>query len=166
MIVTINTDAAHDGRLKIGAFAFWMVSNQGRALHCGALKQKLKSADEAEMQCILNALHTLAKLKWNATKVIVNTDSMNSIAVFMGDKAHINRWGLHWAGKYRSLFQQIRNKLKLKKVELEFRHVKAHDETSTTSRTWVNDWCDKQCKTELKKYRSSLNANNESKTTD
>lgn len=153
MIVTINTDASHDGRLKIGSFAFWMVSNNGRMLNAGPLKGKIESPDEAEMQSILNALHTLLRLKWQPSKVIINTDSLNSIGVFTTDKRHIAKYGLHWGKKYKILFNSFRQKLKLGKADIEFRHVKAHDETSKTARSWVNEWCDKQCKEQLKKLR-------------
>jgi len=151
-IVTINTDASYHSEFKVGAYAFWIVSDMGRICMSGAFKERVKNPSEAEIQCILNAIHVFKKQRIkDIYKIIVNTDSLNAIHIFKNDKQQIKRWGLKWGDGYREKF----NKMGLSKI-IEFRHVKAHKETST-ARSWVNDWCDKSAKEQLWKKINNTN---------
>lgn len=151
MIVTINTDASYHSGFHIGAFAFWIVSNQGRVLHAGVLKGKINGATEAETKCIINALYTLKKQKWQGiTKIIVNTDSTNSIAILKNSRKEINLYHLKYGDPLRLKFNKIKKGLPI----IEFRHVKAHT-TTETARSFVNDWCDKAAKEMLWKQINS-----------
>lgn len=146
MIVTINTDASYHSIHRVGAFAFWIVCNRGRVLNCGALKNEIKGAKtgatEAEVQSIINAIYTLKKQQWdNITKVIINTDSTNAIAILTKNIPEIQKWKLQWGGPLRDVY----NKIKVNLPEIEFRHIKAH-KTTDTAKSWVNDWCDKKAK--------------------
>lgn len=142
MIVTITTDASYHPNYKVGAFAFWIVSNEGKVLNSGALKSKIKNSTEAEMQCILNAIFAFKKQQWKGiTKIIINTDSLNSIAIFKRDAKVIKRWGLKWGEYLANRYTEITKEL----PPIEFRHVKAH-KTTENARSWVNDWCDKKAK--------------------
>lgn len=148
MLVTINTDASFHPKYKIGAFAFWVVSNEFKIQKAGFFKKNCKSSHGAEMKCIINALTLTLRTNTKIKKIIINTDSMNSISIFENDRNKINRYGLHYGAKYRRMF---RNKLKMyvKKnqcdVTVEFRHVKAHSGVND-KRSYVNDWCDKHAK--------------------
>lgn len=42
MLVTINTDASFHPKYKVGAFAFWVVSNQFKITKSGYLKEMCK----------------------------------------------------------------------------------------------------------------------------
>lgn len=150
MIVTINTDAAYHTRHKIGAYAFWIVSDAGRIMMSGAFNKKAKSSDEAEMQCIINALYVLQKQNWpDIGLIIINTDSMNSIFVFTNNKVEINKYGLHWAESLRHKFNKIKVSCRLpKNSKIKFAHVKAHTD-NTSKRSWVNQWCDEKAKEQL-----------------
>jgi len=142
MIVTINTDASWHSGFKVGAFAFWMVSNEGKVLHSGALKGKCNNPTECEIKCIINAIYTLNKQKWSGiTRVIINTDATNAIAILNNDKIAIEKYNLKWGGVFRSKFNELKQKL----PHIEFRHIKAHT-TTETAKSWVNDWCDKNAK--------------------
>ncbi len=143
MIVTVTTDAAFHTKHKVGAYAFWITSDLGRLKAHGVLK-KTKSSCDSEIQCILNALHYMGKavVDRNISRIIINTDSMNAIHVFEGNKDAIKRYRLKWAEHYKHIFQ------KLVSVPVELRHVKAHKSTSD-ARSYVNDWCDKKAKESL-----------------
>jgi ribonuclease HI len=144
MIVTINTDASFSEKYKIGTYAFWIVCNNFKIQKFGALKLDCQRAEEAEIRAILNALHTI-KFEGNITKVIVNTDCLNAIHILTNDQPRIQRYRLYFGKPYRKYFNKNFSSLWR---EIEFRHVKAHTDTDT-SRTWVNDWCDKKAKQQL-----------------
>lgn len=141
-IVTINTDAAFHSEFKVGAFAFWIVSDMGRVIKSGSLRDKVNNATEAELKCILNAFYTLKQQKWEGIyKVILNTDSLNSIYILKEDSAKIKKYNLKYGDAIRNKFNSMKVGLPL----IEFRHIKAH-KTTEIAKSWVNDWCDKNAK--------------------
>ncbi len=150
MIVTINTDASFSPSEKRGSFAFWIVSNSGRVATSGMLRKKVLTPSEAEFQCIINAIHTLVNQNWkNIDKIIINTDCLNVIHLIKNNQKAIKRYGLRKWGKYLvDKFTNIVYKSSLRKVPIEFRHIKAHVSTETTKQ-YVNDWCDKEAKKQL-----------------
>lgn len=146
MIVTINTDASFSHRHKIGAFAFWIVCNQGRFCHSGPLKEHCNRAEIAEFRCIINAVHCLGKQKYTGiSKVIINTDCLNVIHLIDNDSAAIRKYHLNWAGDLVKTFNRTMKAAGLTGIPRELRHVKSHTSTET-ARQWVNDWCDKAAK--------------------
>ena len=157
MIITITTDAAWHSKHRIGAYAFWITCDQGRFMHSGVLKEKVRSADEAEMQCIVNAVYCIRKVVGNVkvTKVVINTDSMNSIHVFTCDTKSIDQYGLHWAKGLRQKLRGMLKKRGFSKEIFEFRHIKAHTDTKSR-RSWVNDWCDKKAKESMWAFINNL----------
>lgn len=150
MIVTINTDASWSPKHHVASYAFWIRSNNGKIAKSGMLKGKTYDADFAEYKCILNALHVVFNSGWQyIDKIIVNTDSMNSIHVFKENKSAIKKYRIGgWHNHYRFEFYLLKEKHKALKLDIEFRHVKAHVSTEQT-RQWVNDWCDKEAKAQL-----------------
>lgn len=161
MIVTINTDASYSNKFKVGAFAFWIVCNQGKVCRAGPLKGEIKDCHTAELMAITNALFVLSeKVKsgqiGRITKVIINTDSLRSIQILTGDKEAYYKYNLN-----RPYYKVVKTKFKgMKKkffdgVVFDYRHVRAHTSTDT-ARSWVNDWCDKSAKEELGKILSTL----------
>ncbi len=147
MVVTINTDAAFHTRFKVAAFAFWMVSDEGRILHSGALKGSIKSADEAEIKCIINAIAVLVKQNWRqVTRIIINTDSLNAIHVLGKNKQAIVRYGLKEFGYLRGEMNRlIYHKPFTNQANITFNHIRSHEHTET-ARNWVNNWCDENAK--------------------
>ncbi len=142
MIVTINTDASFHSGFKVGAFAFWIVCDEGRVLHSGAFKEPITNPTQAEIKCIINAVYAVKKQNWvGIKKIIINTDATNAIAILKKDTVEINKYNLKWGGSLRGMY----NKIKVGLPEIEFRHVKAHKNTET-AKSWVNDWCDKKAK--------------------
>ena len=150
MIVTINTDAAYHSQHKVGAFAFWIVSDQGRICHCGPLRKKVSRPEQAEFKCILNAIYVLGRQEYkNITKIIINTDCLNVIHLIRKDKKKIQRYGLaSWGNALVIEYELMLLKFKLFKIPIEFRHIPSHT-GDNTPKAWVNDWCDRQAKREL-----------------
>lgn len=160
MIVTINTDASWSPTKKGASFAFWIVSNSGKIAKSGIQKYPADSADMAEIRCIINAMYCLSFSKWEGvSKIIINTDSLNSCHVLRNDQAKIKRYRLQ--GKDFSQLRRKFNKLNPNNIPVEFRHVKAHTTTST-ARTWVNQWCDDEAKKQLIKWHQTLKTNEQS----
>jgi ribonuclease HI len=150
-IVTINTDASFSYSHNKGSYAFWVVSDYGKLCRYGALKGGTKTPTHGEFKCIVNALHCLfVYLKWPVTKIIVNTDSMNSIHLLKNNKEAIRRYriGKNQFTEELAAWHSINGRYISKKIEIDFRHVRAHTE-NTNARSWVNQWCDTNAKMAL-----------------
>lgn len=145
MLVTVNTDASFHPDHKLGAFAFWIVCNQGRILQSGPLKEANNSTD-AEIRCIANALQVLLQSKFTGiSKIIINSDALHAFQK-IDKKAAANTP----ENKCYHLLKAIREKHGIASKQIhEFRHVKAHSGTKE-ARKWVNDWCDKRAKQHLR----------------
>jgi len=150
MIVTINTDASFSAKHKVGSFAFWIVCDQGKIAKSGILRRKVGKPDIAEFRCVINALHVLINSDFTGiTRIIFNTDCLNVCHLMQGNKREINKYSLGPWGHYLvTVFNETLKQSRLKKCQIEFRHVKAHVSTDT-ARQWVNDWCDKEAKKQI-----------------
>ncbi len=155
MLVTINTDASFHPILKHGAYAFWIICDDFKISKSGVFRDKCINPDDAEAKCMINALKSLLSTNNNTnviTKIIINTDSLNGIALIKNDKEHIKRY----IGKNIKRWKHIRiayhNVLKFNKNKfvIEFRHVKAHTNIND-KRSYVNNWCDSEAKKELRR---------------
>lgn len=158
-IVTINTDASFSYNHKKASYAFWIVSDYGKLCRYGALKGNTKTPTHGEFKCIVNALHCLfVYLKWPITKIIVNTDSMNSIHLLKNDKVSLKMYRIDKKQfkEELSAWHSINWRYISKKVSIKFRHVKAHTNTDS-ARSWVNQWCDTKAKESLSKELVRLN---------
>lgn len=148
MIATVNTDASFFSKRKLGTYAFWLVCDEFKIQQAGAFKEQVGGADQAEVQCILNALTVLKRREAKGiTKVIVNTDSLNAISIFRNQKDQVKRFHIgSWSKRYYTMFKKLARDL----PEVEFRHVRAHT-GKQDARSYVNDWCDREAKKELKR---------------
>lgn len=81
------------------------------------------------------------------SRLIINTDSLNSIAILQNDRGHIKRYGLQFGNMLRREFNKIVESYP-KDIKIEFRHVKAHSGVDD-SRSFVNEWCDTNAKREM-----------------
>lgn len=156
MTVTINTDASYHPKFKVGAFAFWIVCDQGRIIHSGQLKS-VKNSQDAELQCIANALHTLFKSSFtNIEHIYVNTDCQFGIqAITKGKRmagcehvvSVIKETVSILALKYKDFRTKNKSKKRFKKF-VSWRHVPAHT-SGSTKREWVNNRMDELAKKAL-----------------
>lgn len=146
--VTINTDASFNHQGNFGGFAFWIASDQGRIVRKGPLKS-VRSSNEAELQCIANALHTLLQSGLSHIDYIYINSDAKTVFEWVSSKA---KKGTAEYVCFKILLQ-LKEKYGLKDDKFfEFRHVKAHLHKKT-KRHYVNDWCDKMAKAEMKKLK-------------
>lgn len=156
IFICVNTDAGYFPFDKVGSFAYW-IKGGGMHLHgSGLFKGKVAGPWQAEMMAMINALHILKKAKPEPViGFIFNCDNKNAKAGVRGNELRriLNNAILDFKkdaqkrlGKNMFTFLT-----KISKQYAQFRHVKAHG-TTDEKRTWVNDYLDKQCKKELRKW--------------
>lgn len=140
--ITINTDASFHPVHGVGGYAFYIVCDLFKIQKAGMFKVSPNNAQEAELMCMANALHTLLNTKeLPSTKLIV----INSDALYSFEKIGLKKQGV---GKVVAQFlKQVRHKMQNGNTlpSFDIRHVKAHVEIKD-ARSWVNDWCDKEAK--------------------
>ena len=153
-IVTINTDAGFYPYDKVGSYAYWIKADGLFLKGSGVFKDRCKNPLEAEQKAIINALHLLESSQYKAERIIVNRDNIYAKS---GKQTEL--------GKMMSAIIKRVKKFSIPPhhknytgVYVEFRHVKAHNGTPD-ARSFVNDWCDKQCKEQLRKWKSENNKN-------
>lgn len=157
-LLTINTDASHAPNTTFGAYAFWIVTDEGKIQKAGELKGETLTSVHAEMKSICNAIHAFKYSKFRGIKkVVVNSDCQNVINCFQFKQLKMD-------AKLKEIFNETRflmmecciiQGLSIRKVDefFVFKHVKAHN-GKKDSRSFVNDWCDKNAKLYLKKLIS------------
>ena len=161
VFVTVNTDAGFSYKYQIGTYAFW-IKGTGKHLHgSGVFKEKHKGPMhkgpyEMEIKAIINALAVIKKTDHPPIiGFIFNRDNIYAKSRKNGDALQ------------KLLYQHIRHfrkdaekRLGLKafmaatrkqKEYAQFRYVKAHNGTPD-KRSYVNDWCDRQCKLQFEKW--------------
>lgn len=160
MLVTVNTDASFHPELKYGAYAFWAVCNEFKITKSGVFKTKCMNPDDTEAKCIINALRVVLLAHNDITKVIVNTDSLNAIALLENDTRHIRRY----MGNNMKMWSHIKNAYKkvltqtTNKPLIEFCHVKAHSGIAD-KRSYANEWADAEAKKALRSIPAVINFN-------
>lgn len=146
--LTINTDASFCPHGKVGGYAFYIICDSFKITKSGAFKKKLQNPSDAELKCIINALHTVDVQRLpKVDVVIINTDSMNCITGI----ENANTGKLY--GKAKVLINNIKTKTGAKEVKM--KHVRAHT-NKNNARSWVNEWCDQQAKVWMKRERRRL----------
>ena len=141
MVITINTDASFCPNTKIWGYAYWIKSDNFLYKGWWAFKNTVKNSTDAEIKAISNALFIIW-IQWhNFDYIIINRDSIQA------------NWKALKTEKHR-LKDKLNEQFWFKKRKIEFRHVKAHTEI-TDARTYVNDWCDKKAKSEMRAKRDN-----------
>lgn len=142
--ITINTDASYHPEKRVGGYAFYIVCDLFKIQKGGMFKQNPKSAMEAEMMCMANALFTLlAQKELPSTKwIIINSDCLYSFRrIGIRSKDDIGK-------VVAKILRDVRRRMALRGgilPQFKFRHVKAHN-GAIDARSYVNDWCDKEAK--------------------
>lgn len=142
--ITINTDASFHPVHKIGGYAFYIICDLFKIQKGGMFKKQPKTAMEAEMMCMANALYTLLSQKElpSAKLIVINSDCLFSFE-------KIKRKSQNSIGRtVAQILRDVRIKTSFRgvvKPEFEFRHVKAHS-NKDDARSHVNAWCDREAK--------------------
>lgn len=142
--ITINTDASFHPEHKAAGYAFTIVSDIFRIRKGGMFqKVKPKTAQEAEIMCIGNAIATLLCQKElpTTTHLVLNNDCKYGMTeIRTGNSSH--------AVEVSKLWQELRRRTKCRYHSM--RHVKAHTGTDD-KRSQANDWCDREAKRWMRK---------------
>lgn len=147
--VTINTDAGVHPSGK-GAFAFWIKMDEKTIQRSGVLKDDPIDSTQAEMMCIINALHVAKKSRefFTSDVIVINTDSLGSIHAFTNQPHNVKQ-------KYKSIRWAYIELVRGLKQEIKFKHVKGHTPKDThTPREYINDWCDKEVRKIYKSFKT------------
>jgi ribonuclease HI len=136
--LTINTDASYYQEHKVGGYAFYIVCDTFRAKNSGEFKNSnIKSPQDAELMCIVNALSYLLTLKVPVVDVVVlNTDCRYGINEIKACKSEL-------AVRINLLMATLKQITTHK--HFKYKHVKAHSGIQD-ARSWVNEWCDAEAK--------------------
>lgn len=147
--ITINTDASFHHSKKVGGYAFYIVCDLFKIQKAGKFKILPKSAEEAEIMCIGNAIATLLAQKElpNCKWLIINNDCKFGMQKIRSCKGKL-------ATSVHKLWQQLITRLGSCKNR--FRHVAAHT-NNTDARSKVNDWCDREAKKWMRIASNEIN---------
>ena len=145
--ITINTDAGFYPHDKVGAWAFWIVSDGLLIKGSGIFKEPCKNPTDAEIKAMVNAVSVLLKANFDFTgvrNVIFNRDNIY---------AKGGHGGRPPQAKLSKLILELKRKCGAPYPNVEYRHVKAHS-SKNDKRSYVNDWCDQQCTMQLKNWKN------------
>ena len=155
MTATITTDASFYVQHKKGAFAFWISTEERIIQKAGVLKGACLTSQIAEIKAILNSLIFIKRARFSEkiTHITVNTDCMDAInllGVMTNEQLqkHCNKSKSEALTFLPEAWLAIKVALQ---AEIKFKHVKAH-KGKDTARKFVNDWCDKAAKKELRQF--------------
>lgn len=164
IFVTVNTDAGFFSFDRVGSYAYWIRGHGITLKGSGMLKHKCESPWHAEMKAMINALYAIrANGHPPIIGFIFNRDNINAIS---GSKGHELKKRLKSEISYfkidaiaRMGKQQFQNITKTQKEYAIFRHVKAHSDVQD-KRSYVNRWCDSECRRRLAEWNSKRKQNN------
>ena len=153
---TLNTDDSHDPVTKTAAWACWIKSSHYLIKQAGLFDEPVINSSVAEAMAIEKALELLDGLiaheeflrdHRDRGKIVlyINTDSMWTINALKGMVKRSKHVAV--ARRLRSLAEPF---------TIIPRHVKGHS-AGEDSRSWVNNWCDKQARGLVRARLEELN---------
>jgi ribonuclease HI len=148
-LVTMFTDASFSAKYKRGTWAAWAKMNGDTMRRSGILKEKLPSAEVAELCAIANGLVAL-RLSYGlevGPNIIIQTDCKNAIGRIQGTTKRNDTTD--------KIVAYIQDYAKLQGWNLDLRHVKGHKGTATR-RNAVNTFCDQECRRQMGLLLSQL----------
>jgi ribonuclease HI len=157
MTITVNTDASYSHQHKVGAFAYWITTENGRYKNAGVLRNVQDSLD-AELQAIANAFHSILKKEWTGiTHIYINTDCEAAINLLKKKKIRTlkAKKTYHAADFIVSTLEKLGDANKHSPDFYSIRHVKGHS-GKDSPRKFVNDWCDKASRKLMKDHIKAL----------
>ncbi len=162
IFVTINTDAGFYPYDKVGSFAYWIRGHNIFLKGSGMFKNEVHGAWHAEMQAMINALEVLRRS--NPPPIIGFIFNRDNIYAKTGKTHELRKRLKIEISKFRSDAvkrlgkPQFKSLTKNQKNYSLFRHVKSHTDTDD-KRSYVNRWCDSQCRIRLKEWKEKQKQN-------
>ena len=149
MNVTIIADASHCPETGAGGYGFWIACGRGRIGGNGEFKLPVESSCTAEMQAIINALHSAIKkgLVCKEDIVLIQTDCQQAIDNFLKF-----RTGTTHEQKLVKILYELENKNNL---DTRFKHVPGHT-SGHEPRLAANNTCDRQARAHMRKARGRI----------
>lgn len=143
---TIITDASFCHKTNTAGWAAWIrVDGIAEPIRrYGSFKEPVENSFQAEMLAAINGVW-IAK-QCGATEFFLQTDCMLVVNLALGEvkkRAYVAQWN---AAKERA---------GLSRIALRAKHVRGHTQTDD-ARSFVNRWCDKNAKQEMRKARKAL----------
>lgn len=132
---TVNCDASFCPRTKAAGWACWISIDGGlKVKGSGQFHRTPKNPEEAEFWAMLNGAWLAAHN--GATHLLIQGDCMGALRRFLRPSDALDRLkgGVPHA------------------LDIRTKHVKAHKHTET-ARHWVNDWCDREAKKQMRSQR-------------
>lgn len=137
---TVIADASYCYQSGCGGYAYWVSVIGRRIKGSGRFKTKPLNHNDAEYKALMNGLHVATRDR-NIKKVLLQTDSMATV---------------HQINKNLGFIKQFRQNRP--DVYITARHVKGHvkqsDKRYKEPRYYVNSWCDKKAKEQMRKWRN------------
>lgn len=150
MFVTLYTDASWDHKARVGGWACWLRSNQGKIVRAGYVPDYCVYAYEAELAAVFAGIWT-ALQSWDATHtILIRSDCQQALALVDGQSA-AKHYG---ACRLQSKLQELRRS---SNVRLLTRWVKGHRRSSTTD-AWVNNRVDQIARDRMQEQRKLKSA--------
>lgn len=146
--ITINTDASFDNTARCAGWAVWISHNGKPIKRSGTFKNHPPTSGDAEKWAILNGIALMQKYLGgprNGGHIYINTDYEQAVREMKSAK------GGHEITQFE---RRLKNMLKKQLSLLKPQKVAAHSGTST-SRQFVNDWCDKEAKAQMRNQRAN-----------
>lgn len=150
MRVTIITDASWCDMTQAGGYGYWVACERGRERGGAAFRVRPSSSLIAEMMAMVNGLCQAVRsgLVMAGDRVLIQTDCQAAIDIFSGKTDPHNREELQ-------VLTHMKRALKSSSLVVEYRHVKGHT-AGNTPRTYVNNYCDHQARTAMRKLRQNI----------
>lgn len=139
MKCTVITDASWCPKTKVGGWAAWIAGDAGRHKAHGRLKASLPGSANAELYACLNGIYIAHSLGYR--RVLLQTDCLQVAEQIWRKK-----------GDLYCIWVKAFDEHSISDVYVEIRHVKGHT-SGVTAATWVNNWCDKHAKREMRRAR-------------
>jgi ribonuclease HI len=149
---TVNTDASvntHSGR---AGYAYWITGEDigGKILRIVETEAGYqKDVNLAEVEAIHRALQRIPGSGMVFDMLVVNSDSRIALTLLSHDTKPTRFKSELWeaVGDTRELLGSFG-------VPVKFKHVRAHS-TNTDTRSWVNQWCDRESRQARKRFEDS-----------
>jgi len=134
--VTIYSDASFH-RKNGGAWAVWLRSGAGRAVHRGTCPVYVRDCNAAELSAIYAGVYLACRIWPATTGVLICSDSQSALAAADPTASLSLNPAMH------RLQQRLREVTSNKRLQLHFKWVKGHQRANASTSAWLNNQVDR-----------------------